>query len=62
MSKSEIATRLFGMKKSVSSLVTIEGTLYSADELLGMYLGRPVKECEAQQFIVHDLDHAYTKV
>jgi hypothetical protein len=51
MSKSQIAVLLFKMKRAHQSLVSVEGELFSADELLTRFYSREVSEEIGQEFI-----------
>lgn len=54
MPRAKIAATLYEMKRNHSNLISIEGELYSADELLTMWAGRPISEEEGKDFITHD--------
>lgn len=51
MSKSKIAALLYQMKKQHQELVSVEGELFSADELLTRFYGREVSEEAGQKFV-----------
>lgn len=51
MSKQQIAALLFGMKRAHQSFVTVEGELFTADELLSRFYGREVGEEVGQEFV-----------